>query len=184
MTAERLERLHRHNTRIDMLHSHLGKRQNIAITNPLNDPTRRNSDMFPMTNFRASPLITGDLKSMLDDERLQETIRRDLVCLRQAQFAIIDLTYLENNPEILTLMQEVRLLDIPHLFTRESDGRDRREIGRSALNERCFLACYSDDEGLRRSVDDALTHIFFHVHRDEDTNPQIPSKILELKKRA
>lgn len=182
MHAERVQRLHEHYARICLLHEHLSEKHQVVITNPLNGKANRKSDRYPSINLRETLDDTDDEKAKLENSRRFEIIRRHLSFIRQANLAIIDLTYLEDRPEITALVNEADLLDIPMLLIRY--GELTTGLQRSVANKHRFIACYTSDFELRIHVDDAIEMLFPYSRREDETNPQIPSKILTFQKKG
>lgn len=183
MHAERVQRLHEHNARISMLHEHLSQKKRVIITNPLNGTLNRTSDIFPSIEPIKRSEITNGEKATRKNRRRAEAIRRDLSYIRQAELAIIDLTYLEASPEITTLVNETDLLNIPTLLLRFGGGVTK-ELQPSIANKHRFVASYRNDFELRTHVNDAIEMLFPYSRREDETNPQIPSKILTFQKKG
>lgn len=194
MSAERVQRLHEHNARIQMLHEYLSAKPLVTITNPLNSKTNRNSDTYPSINLRKKAGATANAEVTEEDEaadiemterenaRRQEAIRRDITFLRLADLVVIDLTYLENSPEIKALINEASLLNIPTLYIRFGEYMTGPQ--QSAASKNRFVACYSNDFELRVHVNDAIEMVLPYSRREDETNPQIPSKILAFQKKG
>lgn len=182
MHAERVQRLHEHNERISMLHGYLSAMKQVVITNPLSGTLNRNSDIFPSIEPMKRSEVTNGEKVRQKDKKRAEAIRRDISFIRQAELAIIDLTYLEASPEITTLVNEADLLNIPTLLLRF--GEVTTGLQPSIANKHRFVASYRNDFELRAHVNDAIEMLFPYSRRDEETNPQIPSKILTFQKKG
>lgn len=193
MSAERVQRLHEHNLRIQMLHDFLSTMPLVTVTNPLDSKKNRTSDIYPSIHLKAKADKTANAEMTEEDEtvdtemverenaRRHEVIRQHISTLYLADLAIIDLTYLEDSLEIAALMRVADELSIPTLYIRF--GKSTSGPQRSTANEHRFVASYENDFELRVHVNDAIEMLFPYSRREDETNPQIPSKILAFQKK-